>query len=271
MRIIEPHIHMYTRTTEDYEKMAISGIEVVVEPSFWSGTDRSSPASFDDYFRHLITFERQRAQEYGIKHFTAIGLNPKEANNRSLANEVLTVVEKYLEQPQVVAVGEIGFDQITAAEEELFIRQLLMAKSRNMLVMIHSPHQNKLEGVKRILPIIRDSGLPVGTVLVDHNTEETIDLTLESGVWAGLTVYPISKLTVERAIEILKRVGTDRMMVNGSADWGISDPLSVPKVVWQMRRSGFSLQEIHKIVFKNPVGFFAQSPHFIIESQEDVI
>ncbi len=266
MRLIEPHIHMYTRTTDDYQMMAISGIEAVVEPSFWSGTDRSSPSSFEDYFRHLLTFERQRAKQVGIDHYTAIGLNPKEANNIGLAREVLTVVESYLNKPPVVAVGEIGFDLITPQEEEIFTKQLQMAKDHNMPVIIHSPHQNKLEGIKRILPIVKELNLPIEKVLVDHNTEETIKLTLEAGVWAGLTVYPISKLTVERAVNIIKQVGTERMMVNGSADWGISDPLSVPKTAWQMRLVGFSSKEVHQVVFANPVSFFSQSPNFSIEA-----
>ena len=37
MRIFDPHIHMTSRTTDDYERMAAAGVRAVVEPAFWLG------------------------------------------------------------------------------------------------------------------------------------------------------------------------------------------------------------------------------------------
>ncbi len=266
MRIIEPHIHMFSRTTDDYFMMAAAGIECVVEPAFWLGSDRTSVSSCTDYFEHLISVETARANKYGIEYFNCIGHNPKEANNLSLAHEVVDVIEeKFLQRDGVVAVGEIGFDLITDAEEEIFRRQLKLAGKYKMPALVHTPHQNKRVGVEKIINIIREENADVSRTLVDHNTEETIAMTLDSGVWAGLTVYPITKLSSERAVQIIRKYGTDRIMLSSSADWGYSDPLLVPKTVAGMRLAGFNRDEIEKVVFHNPYNFYKQSPKFTFE------
>ena len=79
-----------------------------------------------------------------------------------------------------------------------------------------------------------------------------------------MTIYPISKLSPERAINIVRQHGLDRMLINGSADWGFSDPLSVPKTVHKMLQTGFSREQVEKLVFHNPIEFFSQSPNFSI-------
>ncbi len=265
MRIIEPHIHMFSRTTDDYYMMAASGIECVIEPAFWLGSDRTSVSSCTDYFEHLISVESARANKYGIEYFTCIGQNPKEANNLSLASEVVDSIEEYLQRDRVVGVGEIGFDLITDAEEEIFRRQLRLADKYQMPALVHTPHQNKRVGTEKILSIIKEENVNVSRTLVDHNTEETIAMTLDMGVWAGLTIYPITKLSSERAIQIIKRHGTDRIMINSSADWGYSDPLLVPKTVAGMRMAGFSRDEIEQVVFHNPYNFYKQSPKFTFQ------
>lgn len=266
MRIIEPHIHMFSRTTDDYYLMAAAGIEVVVEPAFWSGSDRTSVSSFTDYFDHLIDVESERAEKYGIKHFTCIGLNPKEANNLPLAHEVLEVIESYLTKDRVVALGEVGFDKITDTEEEILRKQLNMANRLKMPILIHTPHQNKLIGTQKILKIIDEEKLDRNLVLVDHNTEETIKLSKDAGVWCGMTIYPITKLSSERAVGILQKYGTDKMMINSSADWGYSDPLLVPKTTAAMRMAGFAREEIERVVFRNPYDFYKNSAKFTFEA-----
>ncbi len=265
MRIIEPHIHMFSRTTDDYYMMAASGIECVIEPAFWLGSDRTSVSSCTDYFEHLISVESARANKYGIEYFTCIGQNPKEANNLSLASEVVDSIEEYLQRDRVVGVGEIGFDLITDAEEEIFRRQLRLADKYQMPALVHTPHQNKRVGTEKILSIIKEENVNLSRTLVDHNTEETIAMTLDMGVWAGLTVYPITKLSSERAIQIIRKYGTDRIMINSSADWGYSDPLLVPKTVAGMRLAGFSRDEIEQVVFHNPYNFYKQSPKFTFQ------
>jgi predicted metal-dependent TIM-barrel fold hydrolase len=265
-RYFDPHIHMYSRTTDDYDAMSKAGVEVVVQPSFWLGSPRRYVGTFEDYWEHMITFETSRAKEFGIEHFVCVSVNPKEAAERPLAlDAVHAMVSKgYLDRERVVAIGEIGYNLINDLEEEIFKKQMDIAMEKSMLMTIHLPHNNKPEGMKRIERILKgDNEYNRQKILVDHNVEETIEKTLELGMWAGLSVYPLTKLSPERAMKIIKKHGTERIMIHSAADWGISDPLSVPLVAREMRKSGeFTTQDIENVTMYNSYEFFRQSPRF---------
>ena len=262
MKFIDPHIHMYSRTTDDYENMALAGIKSVIEPSFWLGQERTSSKTLIDYWEHIISFEPTRAKESGINHYCAISVNPKEANNEKLAQESLVVMKDYLSRKGVVALGEIGFDRVSPQEEEVFKKQLLLAEELKLPVIIHTPHLNKLEGTKKTFEIMKECDVTESRIIMDHNTEETIELSLSHDVMTGITVYPHTKLIPIRATNILKKFGTDRILINSSADWGRSDPLMVPKTAIQMEKDGFSEMEIEKVLFHNPNNFFKQSKNY---------
>lgn len=260
MTIIEPHIHMYSRTTDDYQRMYAAGIRACVEPSFWMGADRRYAGTFFDYFNLILTFETVRARRFGIDHYSAVSLNPKETEDRALADEVMDGLGAYLDHERCVALGEIGFNNITPNEEYAFCRQLEIAKERDMLVMVHLPHFNKLEGTKRTAAIVKESGIHPDKITIDHNTEETMAISRDTGCYCGMTVYPISKLTPARVSEIIKKFGSERMIVDGSADWGISDPLSLIKVAAFLKEDGHTDESIERLVLKNAMVFYGGSP-----------
>ena len=262
MTIIEPHIHMLSRTTDEYDAMYRAGIRVCVEPSFWLGTNRRYAGSFFDYFKLILDFEAVRAARSGIDHFCAIAMNPKEADDRVLADEVIDGLAEYLDHPRCVAMGEIGLNAITPNEEHAMIRQLRLAEQRGMPVILHLPHVDKLRGTLRILDIIKAEGLTVERIDVDHNTEETLRYTLDSGCYAGLTVYPYSKLNPQRVSAMVKQYGHNRVMVNGSADWGVSDPLALVKVVAYMRADGHADEVIQALVYHTAMRFYSASAHW---------
>ncbi len=262
MTIIEPHIHMLSRTTDEYQAMYDAGIRACVEPSFWLGTNRRYAGSFFDYFQLILEFEAVRASRFGIDHYCAIGMNPKEADDRALADEVIDGMMSYLDHPRCVAVGEIGFNRITPNEEHALVRQLEIAEARRMPVVLHTPHVDKLRGTQRILDIIKSGGFSVERIDVDHNTEETIKHTLDSGCYAGMTVYPYSKLNPQRVSAMIKQYGHSRVIVNGSADWGVSDPLSLIRVVDYMRDDGHSETVISDLVFHTAMRFYSASPNW---------
>jgi uncharacterized protein len=270
-RLFDPHIHMYSRTTDDYDKMSKAGIEVIVQPSFWLGSPRRHVGTFEDYWEHMITFETKRAKEFGIEHFVCISVNPKEAIERPLALDAVDAMIKngFLDRERVVAVGELGYNLINDLEEEIFVKQMDIAAEKDMLMTVHLPHNNKPEGMKRIERILQndknkgDGKYNREKILVDHNVEETIEKTLELGMWAGLSVYPVTKLSPERAIKIIKKYGTERIMIHSAADWGISDPLSVPLVAREMRKSGeFNISDIERVTFYNAYEYYKQSNRF---------
>ncbi len=262
MVIIEPHIHMYSRTTDDYGAMYRAGIRACVEPSFWQGVNRRYAGTFFDYFNLILEFETVRSRRFGIDHYSAVSLNPKEAENADLAAEVIDGLAPYLDHPRCVALGEIGFNNITRNEETAFVRQLQIARARRMPVIIHLPHVDKLRGTQRTADILKAEGMDPNLVVIDHNTEETIRLSRDTGCFCGMTVYPISKLTPQRVSTIIREYGSERMIVNGSADWGVSDPLSLIKVVAQLRQDGVAGADIQRLVYDNAMALYSLSPHW---------
>jgi len=258
MRIFEPHIHMASRVTDDYERMAQAGIAAIVEPAFWQGQPRTSVGTFVDYFDLLLGFEPYRASQYGIRHFCTIALNPKEANDDRVNDAVLEILPRYLEKDGVVAVGEVGFDDRTPAEERCFRAQIELAREHDLPLLVHLPHRDKVKGVERTLAIVAEMAVAPGRVLIDHNTEETVALVVESGHYVGFSIYPDTKMTEERVGAIFARYGVERMIINSAADWGRSDPLKVPKTVRHLAERGFATGDIETLVWKNPVKFFSQ-------------
>lgn len=259
MRLFDPHIHMTSRTTADYEAMAHAGIVAVVEPAFWLGQPRTHVGSFEDYFNSLLGWERFRASQFGIRHFCTLGLNPKESNNPHVAEGVIGLLGRYLEKDGVVAVGEIGYDDMTAEEERCFGAQLELAKEFGLPALVHSPHRDKKRGTERSIALVREVGIPEDRVLIDHNNEETLPIVLATGCWAGHSIYPNTKMDEPRMAALVKRYGPERLLVNSAADWGVSDPLKVPKTVAVMREAGIADADIETIVWHNPVAFFGQS------------
>ncbi len=265
MKIIDPHVHMTSRTTDDYEAMAAAGIVAIVEPAFWLGQPRTQVGSFLDYFNSLLGWERFRASQFGIRHFCTMGLNPKEANNPRLADQVLEILPRFLDKDGVVAVGEIGYDDQTDSEETYFSRQVELARQFDLPVLVHTPHRDKKQGTIRSIALVRSLGFPEERVLIDHNNEETLPIVLESGCWAGHTIYPNTKMDEQRMAALVLKYGTDRIVVNSAADWGISDPLKVPKTIDVMRAQGIADDAIQRIVWDNPAAFFAQSGRFNVD------
>ena len=268
MRIFDPHVHMTSRTTDDYEAMAASGVRAIVEPAFWLGQPRTSVDSFVDYFNGLLGWERFRASQFGISHHCAIGLNPKEANDDQLREEVLAILPRYLAKDGVVAVGEIGFDSMTAGEEAALEAQLALALEHDLPVLVHTPHRDKPAGTRRTLEIVADSGVPPERVVVDHNNELTVSDVMESGCWAGFTIYPFTKMDEHRFVRVIEEYGTERILVNSAADWGISDPLKVSKTANAMLDAGFTDDDIDRLVWQNPVEFFGQSGRLMLDEPD---
>lgn len=259
MKFFDPHVHMTSRTTDDYQAMADAGIVALIEPAFWLGQPRTGLSSFRDYYSSLIGWERFRSSQFGIKHYCTIGLNSREANNESLAEQVMEILPLFIYKEGVVGVGEIGFDDQTALEEKYYRLQLELAKEAGLPVQIHTPHRDKKKGTQRSMDIAVEHGLDPYIVIVDHNNEETVKEVLDRGFWAAFTIYPFTKMGNERMVEVVKQYGTERIMVNSAADWGISDPLAVPKTAALMKQRGISDEDINMVTYRNAITAFGQS------------
>jgi predicted metal-dependent TIM-barrel fold hydrolase len=264
MRYIEPHAHMVSRVTDDYERMALAGCEAVCEPAFWAGFDRSSAVGFFDYFSQLTEHEPKRAAKFGLKHFCWLCINSKEAEDVKLAEEVIALIPKFLDRPNVLGIGEIGLNKNSRSELRVLEMQVALAARHQQLILVHTPHlEDKLKGTRLILDVLKnDKRIQPVRVIIDHVEEHTVKMVLDAGMWAGMTLYPETKCTPARAIDILETFGHERLWLNSACDWGVSDPLAVPKTAREMKKRGYPAGAIDRMVYQNPQKFLGQCPKF---------
>jgi len=265
MYYIDPHIHMVSRTTDDYETLAKMGCVAVSEPAFWAGYDRGSAAGFRDYFEQLTAFEPKRARAYGIQHFAWLCINAKEAENVALSREVIALIPEFLDRPGVLGIGEIGLNKNTRNEAIVFLEHVELATRSDVLMLIHTPHlDDKYQGTRMILDMLCDDGRVAREgVLIDHVEEHTVQHVLDEGFWAGMTLYPVTKCTPARAVDIVEMYGPERLLVNSAGDWGPSKPTAVPDFILEMRRRGHPESVIRRVVYENPLAFFSRSRDFV--------
>jgi len=264
MKYIDPHIHMVSRITDDYQRLAQAGCVAVSEPAFWAGFDRGSAAAFHDYFRQLTTYEPKRAAQFGVQHFCWLCINAKEAENVALSREVIKLIPEFLDSPNVLGIGEIGLNKNTPNECTIFCEHLDLAASRDELILIHTPHlADKYPGTRMILDMLKNERrIRPERVCVDHVEEHTIRLVLDAGYWAGMTLYPVTKCTPQRAADMVEMHGSERLLVNSAGDWGPSNPMAVPELIQELKLRGAGEAEISKLVYENPLAFFLQCRRF---------
>ena len=256
---LDSHIHMTSRTTDDYEAMARAGIVAIIEPAFWLGQPRTEVGTFKDYFSSLVGWERFRAAQFGIKHYCTIGLNSKEANNEALAEQVLELLPKFVTKEGVVGVGEIGYDDQTEAEDKVFRAQIELAKELGLPIQVHTPHRDKKKGTSLSMDVILEHGVVPDMAVIDHNNEETVKEVLDRGFYAAFTIYPFTKMGNERMVEVVRQYGPERIIVDSSADWGVSDPLSVPKTANLMLERGIPYEHVRMVCYQNALDVYGKS------------
>ena len=259
MMLIDPHAHMISRTTDDYEAMAAAGVVAVIEPAFWIGQPRTNVGSYLDYLSSIVGFERFRASQFGIRHYCTIGLNSKEANNEALAEGVMELIPRFALKEGVVAIGEIGYDEQTALEDKYYRAQLELAKKLDLPVMIHTPHRDKKRGTSRSMDVCDEHGMDPSKVVVDHNNEETVKETLERGYWAAFSIYPSTKMGNSRMVEILRQYGARQVIVDSACDWGISEPLGVAKTAKLALQQGIPEADVRLACYQNALTAYGQS------------
>ena len=176
------------------------------------------------------------------------------------------MIPEFLTCENVIGIGEIGLNKNSKNEMIILEEQLNLAQELEQLVLVHTPHlEDKLKGTRLIMDAIDNTSLDPNRVLIDHVEEHTIREVLDRGFWAGMTLYPDSKCTPQRAADIIEIHGTDRLWINSAGDWGPSDPLAVPKCQVELASRGHAAALIDTISFDNPCTFLSQSGKFSIE------
>ncbi len=258
---------MVSRVTDDYRAMATAGCAAICEPAFWAGFDRSGPGGFYDYFCQLTEHEPRRAAKFGLPHYCWLCINPKEAENVGFAKEVIALIPQFLDRPNVLGIGEIGLNKNSRNELQVLEMQVELAARFDQLILVHTPHlEDKLKGTRLILDVLRaDRRIRPERCIIDHVEEHTIKLVLDAGFWAGMTLYPESKCTAARAVDMIENYGAERLWMNSACDWGVSVPLAVPYAALEMRRRGHTAEKVDRLIYGNPMRFLSQNPKFNLE------
>jgi hypothetical protein len=202
---------------------------------------------------------------FGLPHYTWLCINPKESEDIKLADEVLSIIPEFMDSPNVLGIGEIGLNKNSRNELTVLEKHIDLAACNDQLILVHTPHlEDKRKGTRLILDVLKsDNRIKPERCIIDHVEEHTVGMVLDDGFWAGMTLYPETKCTANRAIDILELYGNERIWMNSACDWGISVPLAVPRAAQEMKRRGINPGQIDKVIYQNPIEFMSQSPRFI--------
>lgn len=250
--MIDTHMHADSRSSEDFDKMFISGIDTAITCSYYPYKLNNNPEVLINHFDRILNFEPKRAGEYGLDLKVALGIHP--ANAISNSESVFEKLEELIENKDIIAIGEIGLDENTSEEQKLFKKQLELADETKSKVIIHTPRKNKAEVLKSIKRIVLDSIDPK-LVVIDHINKNTIEDVIDEKFTIGLTVQP-QKMEVDEAVDIMDQYGFDKFLLNSDISNKPSDPLSVPRTVRTLKRLGYKEKDIEKVSHRNAEKFF---------------
>src|SRR5260370_41951782 len=107
---------------------------------------------------------------------------------------------------------------MTPPAEKSFADQVEVGRRSYLPALLHPPHRDKKRGTERSLALIRELKFPEERTLIDHNTEETLPLVLDTGCWAGHSIYPNTKMDEVRMVALIKKYGTARIIINSAPD-----------------------------------------------------
>jgi hypothetical protein len=260
---------MDSRSANEYELMALAGVEAVLVPCPFTGERRTSAASFLGRFERILGLERKRAAAFGIELYAALSIHAGDVADFDAAFEALEALPELLRGERVCALGELALKSYSAREVELFVRQLVMAQQAGLPAMVEAPPGGD---PRAMVAVLRDAFAghdldPANVVVVDVGLDK-----LEAFHALGLGAYgvPVSprlsglfvvhqKADADEARAILERYGPERLMFNSALHFGFGDPLGLARVLLHLSRQGVSAESLERLAFRNAFEFFGRS------------
>jgi len=253
MPIFDSHIHADTRGWEDLRTLSLFGTRAVVTCSH-DVFDFSGPQSVFDHYGRLLGFDCRRLRMNHVQPFVALGIHP-EGIPREGVDEVLARLPELLGHEAVLAVGEVGLQNGTDQEIDVLRRLLQIGKDLGKPCIVHTPQKNKAEIARLAMELIVQVGISLDLVVIDHVDSRTIEEVRAFGSWIGLTIQPY-KISDKEAASLVQAYGSDRVMLNSDLAGGMSDVLSIPKSIFEMKTLGIAPEDIRKVTYDNAVSFY---------------
>ena len=244
-------MHADARSGEDFKEMYLAGIDCAISCSYYPYKIPQDIVLLN-HLNRILELDRKRASEYGLDLKVALGIHPTNSNVNP--DKIFENLYRWIEEEQIVAIGEIGLEDLTDNEIDIFKRQLDIANETDSKVIIHTPRKNKSEVLNVILDILPQH-LDESQAVIDHINPQVIETAIDTGCMLGLTVQP-QKMDKFEAISILDEYGFDRFLLNSDISNKPSNPLSVPETVRELKRQGYKKSEIEKVSSKNAKEFF---------------
>ena len=249
--MIDTHMHADARSGEDFREMYLAGIETAITCSYYPYKIPHEMILLN-HLNRILELDTKRAKEYGLDLKVALGIHPTNSNINP--ETIFENLYKWIDAKQIIAIGEIGLEDLTDNEITIFKKQLDIACETNSKVIIHTPRKNKAEVLKVILDIIPQH-IDENQAVIDHINPQVVGDAINTDCMLGLTVQP-QKMDKFEAVSILDEYGFDRFLLNSDISNKPSDPLSVPKTVNELTKQGYEKSEIEKVASKNAQQFF---------------
>jgi len=259
MRIIDPHLHVDRIKGKDVETLSIAGVEAAVLPTPHLLPWLVSADTLMRMWRNYLGFEVNHTKSLGVELRVTLGV-PFYGLDSESVKECLKQLPEYLENENVVGLGEIGMDAGIEDEEKLFRAHLNIAKEHNLPIIVHTPTPLEPQAatvLKQIIKVIKEERFPIERAILDHSGLETIEARLDSGAIVGLSLC-YDKLRPEDAAEVVLKNPSvrDRFVINSEFGYAGEGYFSVPRAVLSMRRLGLKRKEIEQVTWDNPKRFF---------------
>jgi predicted metal-dependent TIM-barrel fold hydrolase len=267
--IFDHHCHPDLRSANDYELMALGGVETILAPCSSTGERRHDRRSYAERFDRLLQ-ERERAACFGIELLVALAVNAAEMDGHEAALAGLEEVEARLDRSEVAAIGELALRSFSDAEIDLFVRQLQLAEARALPVLIEAPvppadFARMLAILSRELDEGRCQRSRVAIVDLDAD-KLRLAAPLRLGGY-GIAVSPLydgpftlrRKLNEKEVLAVVRESGGERLMLNSGLHYGYADPLCLPKCLLRMKLEGASENLLTALAYENAWQFFQRS------------
>ena len=205
---IDTHCHL---SSQDY-----SDIPAVIEDNKKAGVDKMILSGCT---RESILESLELVEQYPDLYVT-IGYHPSEADITT--EDDLLLLEKQLQNPKVVGIGEIGLDYHYGKEnimlqKNLFYQQMKLASRYHMPVVIHSR-----DATEDTISILKEFSDVIGDIHCFSGSLETAKIYLSMGYYLGIggvVTFKNSKLG-----DVVSKIGLHSLLLETDSPYLTPEP-----------------------------------------------
>lgn len=257
--LVDAHVHGDGLRDADLDTLAHFGVEQAIVCSHDGAIDRFAPSA-DDWLRQfdrLIDREALRFRRYGVRALLAFGIHPAHAPRRGF-ELLLDRLPGYLSHPAAVAIGGLGLKSQQPWERYVLTRQLELAATLRRPVIVSAPPLGPGRGMRPLIRLLQESAIEPERILVETVTAATFPLLRECGFTISLEPA-FGRLDVGEVVRLVRRFGSERVVLSSHAGDGSADLLAVPGLAAMLENAGLSDAVINRVARENALRFLGRA------------